>query len=236
MKHFIFDVDGTLTPSRGTISTSFKEFFTTFCKENKVCLVTGSDKPKTIEQLGEEIFNLCERVYNCSGNDVSEGQYNTHTSNWVVPDDVKDWLDDKFYNSDFELRTGNHLEERIGTANFSIVGRNANKEQRALYVEYDTEHNERYYIAKELEEKFTDIQANVGGETGIDIFPKGCDKSQILVDFNFDEDEIHFFGDKMEEGGNDYPLKQAIMENMVEYKCYHVKDYKETFKILKEIK
>ena len=27
--------------------------------------VTGSDKEKTIEQIGEEIYSLAKRVYNC---------------------------------------------------------------------------------------------------------------------------------------------------------------------------
>lgn len=61
---FIFDVDGTLTPSRGLIDGDFAVFFSTFCAENDVYLVTGSDRDKTIEQIGEEIYSLCKRVYN----------------------------------------------------------------------------------------------------------------------------------------------------------------------------
>ena len=47
---FIFDVDGTLTPSRGKIDLEFKTFFDTFCKLNDVYLVTGSDRDKTINK------------------------------------------------------------------------------------------------------------------------------------------------------------------------------------------
>ena len=36
MSEFIFDVDGTLTPSRGTIDPEFKEFFMDFAKKNNV--------------------------------------------------------------------------------------------------------------------------------------------------------------------------------------------------------
>ena len=54
MKHFLFDVDGTLTPARSKIDKKFKKFFanwTTFQKEegNEVFLVTGSEKEKTVE-------------------------------------------------------------------------------------------------------------------------------------------------------------------------------------------
>ena len=51
MHKFIFDVDGTLTPSRGKIDNDFKKFFVEFCMNNNVYLVTGSDKPKTVEQI-----------------------------------------------------------------------------------------------------------------------------------------------------------------------------------------
>ena len=46
---YIFDIDGTLTPSRNPINPVFKTFFQHFVKNNRVWLVTGSDKDKTIE-------------------------------------------------------------------------------------------------------------------------------------------------------------------------------------------
>ena len=71
---YIFDVDGTLTPSRGTIDPDFKLFMLDFAKNKNVVLITGSDKAKTVEQLGEDLYNTCSRVYNCSGNDVYTGK------------------------------------------------------------------------------------------------------------------------------------------------------------------
>ena len=62
---YVFDVDGTLTPSRGLIDPEFKAFFNAFCLFNDVYLVTGSDRDKTIEQVGEDTYNLCKRVYQC---------------------------------------------------------------------------------------------------------------------------------------------------------------------------
>ena len=63
MNKFIFDVDGTLTPSRQTIDPEFKKFFLRFIKDNKVFLVTGSDYPKTVEQLGADITENVVTVY-----------------------------------------------------------------------------------------------------------------------------------------------------------------------------
>ena len=170
---FIFDVDGTLTPSRGKMDYNFKAFFNTFCLVNDVYLVTGSDKPKTIEQISEGTYNLCKRVYQCSGSDVWDAETNILKSGWTLPDLARTFLISCEYESMFSLRTGNHIEQRSGMANFSVVGRNANAEQRAKYVEYDTVKNERINIASAFNTMFPDLQATVGGDTGIDIAASG---------------------------------------------------------------
>ena len=228
---YIFDVDGTLTPSRSEIDHDFAVFFSTFCAENEVYLVTGSDRAKTVEQVGEEIYSLCKRVYNCSGSDVWEGETNIRTQDWKIPYHVKTFLENKLEESDFALRTGNHIEQRPGMINFSIVGRNATLGERKLYVEYDTKYSERNLIADLFNIEFASLEARPGGETGIDISPKGADKSQILVDFD-STDVLHFFGDRMDIAGNDYPLSKVIVDNNLGF-CYNILNYKQTWSILK---
>ena len=147
MNKFIFDVDGTLTPSRQEIDMDFAVFFTDFCAENDVYLVTGSDREKTIEQVGEEIYSLADRVYNCSGSDVWEGNVNVYTSDWQIPEEAELWLKAECRLSDFPLRTGLHIENRPGMVNFSVVGRNATIGERKMYVEYDTKTKERIRIS-----------------------------------------------------------------------------------------
>tara|TARA_A100001015_G_scaffold198210_1_gene221132 strand:- start:294 stop:575 length:282 start_codon:yes stop_codon:yes gene_type:complete len=67
---YIFDVDGTLTPSRNPMDKDFKDFFKKFLKKKRVWLISGSDKDKTIEQVGEDIWTSVERVYQSSGNQL----------------------------------------------------------------------------------------------------------------------------------------------------------------------
>ena len=62
--------------------------------------------------------------------------------------------------------------------------------------------------------------------------PIGKDKAQIVSDFKPD-DTLHFFGDRMDKAGNDYPLKRVILDNDLGM-CYSVKDWKHTWKLLKE--
>ena len=220
MNKFIFDVDGTLTPSRGKINLKFKEFFDDFCRSNPVYLVTGSDKPKTVEQIGEDTYNLCYTVYNCNGNDVWQSNKHVRTNEWTLSEDAHHWLSEQLTFSAFPLRTGLHFEHRPGMVNYSVVGRNANAEQRRQYVSWDTERLERVWIADKFNLMFPELEAKVGGETGIDISPKGFDKSQIVKDFD-DEDVLWFFGDAMHEGGNDYPLAQVVhhSRHVTSWKC-----------------
>ena len=87
-------------------------------------------------------------------------------------------------------------------------------------------------IVNQINSEFNDITAKIGGETGIDVYPTGCDKSQVINEFN-GFDNLIFFGDKMEEGGNDEPLAKAI-KNRGNGKSYHVRDWKHTWEILKD--
>lgn len=230
MHKFIFDVDGTLTPSRGKIDDDFKKFFVEFCKNNNVYLVTGSDKPKTVEQIGDELYSMAKRVYNCSGSEVWVGDKQIKTNDWKIPYHVRTWLLDKLEESNFPLRTGLHIEERVGMINFSVVGRNATVGERKLYVKYDKEHNERNIIADLFNKEFTELVARPGGETGIDISPIGKDKSQIINDFDIN-DTLHFFGDRMDPQGNDYPLKKVIIDNDLGF-AIQVNGWKNTWEML----
>ena len=228
---FIFDVDGTITPSRKKIDPDFLTFFLDFAQKNEVYLVTGSNKEKTVEQIGEDLFNASKRVYNCAGNDVYEGDKNVYRTPWELPEEGRKFLMDELDYSQYLVRTGTHIEKRHGCVNFSILGRCATFEQREDYKKWDRNTNERVDIADRFNDRFPDLYAFVGGETGVDISIKGADKSQILRDFKAG-DEIRFFGDRMDEHVNDYPLAIAIAQNHMGY-AFHVDGYKDVQKMLR---
>ena len=230
MRKYIFDVDGTLTPSRKKIEHEFWAPFLIFCRHNHVSLVTGSDRQKTLEQLGLDICYTVKRVYNCSGCDVYEKDKNVYRDTWKPSDEVRQFLQDELDYSQFRIRTDPHIEERPGCINFSILGRGANWTEREVYKEWDKDEHEREMIARRFNERFPDLYATVGGQTGLDIAPLGRDKSQILRDFSKDDD-IHFLGDRIEKGGNDHTLAMAIVDNMMGT-SYNVEDYKETWELL----
>jgi phosphomannomutase len=231
---YIFDVDGTLTPSRQRIDPEFGKWFAEFCMNYDVYLVTGSDNAKTIEQLGEYLCRWPIFIYNCSGNDVWAKGERLRGSEWTLPTHVQEFLQYRLQSSKFVLRTGLHFDVRPGSVNFSIVGRGATLKERMLYREWDLSTNERKQIVNDFKRNFGhELEATIGGETGIDIYPIGRNKSQILADFGAD-DYLHFFGDAMGPNGNDLPLADAIVERGNGW-VYPVQDWQETWKILKTL-
>ena len=232
--HFLFDVDGTLTPSRQEIDTNFKTFLCTFMLQNKVSFVTGSDYSKTEEQLGRYLTQQSRFNFNCSGNSITKYEKPftevLYESEWTPSQELRTFLSNTLRLSNCPTKTGSHIEKRPGSINFSIVGREATLQQRQSYVQYDNEWNERKTIQKLIESNFPDVSAVVGGETGIDIFEKNKDKRQVLQ-YIPEEETVLFFGDMMQQGGNDRPLLDEIREKNRGL-SYNVIDWKHTYDIL----
>ena len=223
--NWVFDVDGTLTPSRGRIDPAFKEFFLQFQKNNKTYIVTGSDYDKSLEQLGPEILAAAKMVFSCCGNEVRIGNLITYQSPWKPSLELLDELARLLEQSKYPVKTGKHVEVRTGLVNFSIVGRNADKDQRKAYVEYDKLAGERESLAARLSVTFPDLEVGIAGETGLDIYEAGANKAQILK--HFTERPIIFFGDKTRPGGNDHDL--ACVADLT----HAVDDWEHTWELMK---
>jgi len=230
-KAYIFDVDGTLTPSRGVMVPEFKEYFLSFAQKYPVYLITGSDKSKTFEQVGFEIYDTCRAVYQCNGAEIWQGNRRLKNSTWKPSYEVKHFLNNLIHQSRYPIKTGTHVEVRTGMINLSTVGRDCSREQREEYYKWDKVNKEREVLAQVIEKQFDDLQASIGGQISIDIYPKGTNKSIIGTDLH-EEYELVFFGDKCDHGGNDYPLRMII--ELGQYgKTNHVKDWNETLELMK---
>ena len=98
------------------------------------------------------------------------------------------------------------------------------------------EKSERKIIAQAIKEKFPDLDAVIGGQISIDIYPKGNDKSQVLehIERNHSKGKIIFIGDGIENGGNDYPLAE-LMDNTEICDWYHTKGWEHTKEILESL-
>ena len=204
---YLFDIDGTLTPSRLKIDPEFEQFFLQWMKDKDVIFVTGSDKEKTIEQVGEKIWTRAKRVYQSCGNAVYQGGELIDWKKFDAPKDLIHMLYKFLKASDWQHQHGTHVEERLGLLNYSTVGRQCDQASRNAYYDWDRISRERLTLCKMIEQEFPELEATVGGQISIDIYPKGQNKAQVLDDI---KGPITFFGDKCRPGGNDYPIVERL--------------------------
>ena len=237
-KIFIFDIDGTLTPSRLKMTEKFAKFFDKWSEKNKYYLVTGSDLDKTKEQLPIAYIDRAEAIFTCCGNQMWRDNESIYDNKFKVPRKLNKLLGTIMSNSQYPYRYGNHIEDRGSMVNFSIVGRDCTQEQREEYFEWDKQSLERKIIANAIKEKFPDLDAVIGGQISIDIYPKGMDKSQVLNVIEQERlvppSEYIFIGDGIENGGNDYPLAE-LMDNTEICDWYHTKGWEHTKEILENL-
>ena len=231
MKHFLFDVDGTLTPPRSKIDKDFKKFFASWvnyqrAEGNEVFLVTGSDKQKTVEQIGTDLYRHVNGVYQNSGNQLFIRNSLIKQSKWQISAHLRLDILIRLEKSPWHGKASNNIEERVGSANISALGRSASKGLREKYYQWDRIAKERESIVEYLSIRYPKLEFAIGGEISIDIYPKGRDKSQVLNDMPNKENTI-FFGDRCEIGQNDYGIYTKAGRS------HHVKDYKETEYVIK---
>ena len=237
-KIYIFDVDGTLTPSRLRMTKKFAKFFDEWSSKNKYYLVTGSDLEKTKEQLPIAYIDRAEAIFTCCGNQMWREDELIYNNKFTPPESLIEYLEKKIKYTKYYHRAGNHIEDRGSMVNFSIVGRDCTQEQREDYFKWDNQTNERKNIINNIKSIWTKLDAVIGGQISIDIYPKGNDKSQVLDIITQERlvkpDEYVFIGDGIANGGNDYPLAH-LMTNIKNCDWYNTKDWKQTKLILEKL-
>jgi phosphomannomutase len=235
-KIYIFDVDGTLTPSRQPMTEEFLEFFNGWSKRYPFYLVTGSDLDKTKEQVPDFILERANSVFTCCGNEMWVDDEQVYSKEFKPPNNLLTYLGEQIRMSETPVVSTNHRENRGSMLNFSVVGRDCTLDERQQYFERDKESGERERIVQSVRDGWNELDAVIGGQISIDIYPKGNDKSQILehIQKQHKTVEIIFIGDGIENGGNDYPLAE-LMDNIEECDWYHTKGWKQTKEILEEL-
>jgi len=234
---WLFDVDGVLCDTGERATDEFKDWFINWAQDKRICLVTGSQREKTIYQVGQEIVDMAFMNFNCLGNSIWMYGKETLINQIVLHDDERNWLEDAVLNSRFHIKTGNHIELRNGSINFSTIGRNATPDQRLLYKQWELINKERDEISINFVNTFNRFEAYIGGDTSIDICLSGANKSQCIDllpnEVLYSDSLLYFFGDKCGPRGIDQPISYAV--GILPFgKSFSVTGYKDTWAILKE--
>lgn len=227
MASFLFDLDGTLTLNRCRIDPAFEKWFNEFQQTHTTYLITGSEYSSATYQLGSSIIANFKLVFTCMGNEVYEQGKLVNRNIWVCPNELRKELAVLLDQSRAPAKTGRHVEERTGIVSFSTVGRNALADERAEYIAYDQASGERESMQARLEATFPEYDFTIAGDLGIDIYPKGRGKDQVVTWIT--NKPLIFFGDRTKQGGNDFPL--ATVADLT----HQVDDWQHTWELLRLI-
>ena len=120
--------------------------------------------------------------------------------------------------------------------NWSPIGRNANSNQREEFIKIDKKQGIRNRAIEELRAmiKMKDLLSKVivklGGDTSLDIYPTGWDKTYGLK--HFSGWDVWFVGDRCYKNGNDYEL---YLECDIKNQAFKTSGPSETASIEEEI-
>lgn len=232
---YIFDVDGTLAPPNEPIDSHFMHWLENWIPKHDVYLCTNNTYQNILPRLGNRLVSACKALFTSGGCSIWMNGKEAKTSNWKPPSDLLTLLADHLKNSEFKIRSGPNIEYRTGLISFSIVGKNASKDDRQRYIGWDKLSKERRRLVEKINEQFPQLSAFTSGETSIDICEKGSDKSQVLKYFNQGE-HIVFIANETHSLGNDKPLAQALYNNNKQrYNVQTVKNWQETFDYLRKL-
>merc|ERR1711972_271618 len=214
----LFDVDGTLTEPRKVVSPETIEYLKGLREKICIGVVGGSDLTKQKEQLGDSpnMFDYCFSENGLLAYKDGEKIGQTSIVSHLGEDSLKrviNWALHYIADLDIPVKRGTFVEFRQGMLNLSPIGRNCSREERNEFEKFDLANNIRKTMVGKMKEEFADLNLtySIGGQISFDLFPTGWDKTYCLKYLDAKAfDEIHFFGAKTFEGGNDYEIYSSV--------------------------
>lgn len=222
----IFDLDGTLVKSGGQITDDMIKVLDKLVdKRIDLAIATGGQYEKVKWQLREctylfkYIFCECGAVTYVDDKLVQERDVFEGTDQTILKMVFRVFIDqcDK-YEIDC---VGRRIDVRSGLIYLTPTGMDAGDAVREPFIKYEQESEWRSTVIgllRDVDQTET-LEFVKGGKTGISVYPKGVDKTQIFEQLPKGE-ELYFFGDNCGPDGNDRPLYEHPLT-----KGYEVRDY-----------
>ena len=233
----VFDVDGVLCESKTPIDPEMGNLLGRLSKKDRVVFITGGTFNQVKEQVIDNIKHLKDDVlvmslsgaelWNCYG-----GTWNNTIQNELTDDERGKILASIIHVFDLHkpfMKWGQIVEDRGSQITISLLGQDA---PWFIKKYYDPEMEMRRAFVEELKDRLGDsFEIRMGGSTSIDISKKGLDKgtslSNLITMLNIPKTDVVYVGDKLMEGGNDYPVKRDG------FHCVAVKTVSDTKEFIK---
>ena len=244
-KVLAFDMDDTIAITKSPISDRMATVFNHILDNFDICIISGGKyelfQKQFISRLDADPSKLA-RVHLMPTCGTRYYRFNLSSNSWemeyaedLTSDEratIAQVLEDASKQLGYwpENPAGDVIEDRDSQVTYSALGQEATPEDK--YV-WDPDGTKRMAIRKLALEKIPEFEVRLGGSTSIDVTRKGIDKAhgmQKLMDTNgLEKEDILFFGDNLQEGGNDYPVKAFGIE------CVEVARWEDTADRLESI-
>jgi len=248
-KLLAFDLDDTLAITKSPISDEMVETLSEVLNHFDVCVISGGRFEQFIIQIIDRLpidATRLKRLHLMPTCGTRYYRYDEVSNEWVLQyaedltDTQKAEIKEALESSAKELGlwpenpAGEVIEDRQSQLTYSALGQQATPADKYAW---DPDGSKKLAIRNLAAPKLPGLEVRVGGTTSIDVTRVGIDKAygmQKLIDeLGITKEDILFFGDKLSEGGNDYPVKAFGIESV---EVSHAEDTIEKLKqILKNI-
>ena len=240
----VFDLDGTLAPSKSFLDQEMSNLIMRLLEKKKVVVISGGSynqfKLQFLKRLPENsnsFSNLILMPTSGTRMDIWDGEKWVEKYAELLTAEEKEKimkaLTEALEESNYEKPDktfGPLIEDRGSQITFSALGQEAPLE---LKVIWDKDHKKRDKIAIPLRNKIPEFAVAVNAYTSIDITHKGVDKGYAINKLrdvlNIPIEKMLFIGDGLFEGGNDYATVATGVETQA------VKGPEETKKVIREL-
>ncbi len=215
-----FDLDDTLAPSKSALPARMASELAKLLEISQVCVISGGNFAQFQNQLlnglhlREELFTKLHLMPTCGT------RYMRYKAGEWQPIYVRDLslaerqaamrhLETEAKKLDlWETETwGPILEDRGSQITFSALGQSAPLDAKKAW---DPNGTKKEMLRLAVAPKLPELEVRGGGSTSIDITRKGVDKAygleELVKETGIPLSEILFIGDRLDAGGNDYPV------------------------------
>jgi len=233
-KFMVCDVDNTITESCQIVEDRMARQIDALHESNLFAFISGtnmenlfkmiSSRLKTPHYLLSNTGTRCYYIQNRETHQIYADEFLPNQKKEIISA-----LENLIKIEGLVPLASDNIQDRGSQITLSILGRSAPKESKD---NYDSTMEKRKRFAEYLSKIIPDYDIHIGGTTSLDITRKGIDKryglKRFVANYGLSLKNITFFGDKLMEGGNDYPVKGLV-------KCVSVKNPSETYEKFKEI-
>lgn len=232
MKKLIaFDLDDTLAVTKSPISDRMSELLGTLLEKYEVCIISGGKYEQFQRQVVERLsapVHILNRLHLMPTCGTRYYRYDELKDEWALQyaedltDQQKKDIIEALEKCAKEVGLwvakpyGDIIEDRESQITYSALGQKAPAEEKYAWAEKYA--NEKKLLREKVAAILPDLEVRLGGSTSIDVTRIGIDKAygmEKLIDaIKIDKDEILFIGDKLQEGGNDYPVKAMGIDSI----------------------